>query len=65
MIAMDVSITYMDDNGEIIEEIVQASANDNDITLSSGGGANKLLLSTQQMRELLDAVDRRSEQRAA
>lgn len=52
--ARDVSVTFIGPDGESIDEVVEARNTGMDIVLSSAEGTQKLVLSTAQMRELLD-----------
>lgn len=51
--AREVSVTFIDQQGNKADEIVEARNTGMDITLSSAGGV-KLVLSTAQMIELID-----------
>lgn len=51
--AREVSVTFIDAEGNKADEIVEASNTGMDITLSSAGGV-KLVLSTAQMTELIN-----------
>lgn len=52
--AREVCVTFIDRDGAQVEEIVEAINTGIDIVLSSAGGANKLVLSAAQMREVLE-----------
>lgn len=53
MTVMEITVTFIDRDGGAVDEIVDATNNGTDIVLSSHEGAIKLVLSTDQVAQLL------------